>query len=483
MNKRVRTRVVLALALSGGFGVQAGPAYADPLPHPTSTTVTCLPNTVEVGQSTTCTAQVMDTTPGGMGNHFHAPTGTVTWGSSGVGTFSSTTCNLPGGGGRTKSCSVTYTPTAVGTGSHSITATYPGDGNHTGSFGSTTVTVTPAQPAAPATVIVTPATDTNTAGDEHCVTATVADAFGNPTSGVEVFFSVTGANTDSGSDTTDAAGEADFCYTGTTAGEDAITAVADADGDGTPQETEPTGAATKTWTPAAPATVILSPATATNEVGTSHTVTATVTDAFGNPTPGISVQFTVTGAVSTSGECTTEADGQCEFTYEGPELPGEDAITAFADTNGDGDQDLDEPAGAATKTWVVPPSTPLCETKITEGVQITAVNGDRATAGGNAKVNAQGNPKGQMTYTDHGPAQAMKVKSTKILAVVCSADRHSADVFGEANVTGFGSGKHIFKVELEDNGDPGTNDRYRILLTNGYDSGDQQLEGGNIQIR
>lgn len=50
-------------------------------------------------------------------------------------------------------------------------------------------------------------------------------------------------------------------------------------------------------------------------------------------------------------------------------------------------------------------------------------------------------------------------------------------------MTGFGSGTHIFKVELEDNGEPGANDRYRILLTNGYDSGDQQLEGGNIQIR
>ena len=35
---------------------------------------------------------------------------------------------------------------------------------------------------------------------------------------------------------------------------------------------------------------------------------------------------------------------------------------------------------------------------------------------------------------------------------------------------------------LRDLGEPGTNDRYRIRLSNGYDSGDRQLSGGNVQI-
>src|SRR5439155_23474532 len=49
----------------------------------------------------------------------------------------------------------------------------------------------------------------------------------------------------------------------------------------------------------APASLTLSPAVATNTVGTQHCVTATVKDASGNPTPGITVRFSVVGAQAT----------------------------------------------------------------------------------------------------------------------------------------------------------------------------------------
>src|SRR5438309_5423356 len=51
---------------------------------------------------------------------------------------------------------------------------------------------------------------------------------------------------------------------------------------------------------AAPAKLVLSPPAATNPVGTSHTVTAKVTDAGGNPVPNVTVRFTVNGSVPTS---------------------------------------------------------------------------------------------------------------------------------------------------------------------------------------
>jgi Bacterial Ig-like domain (group 1) len=57
-----------------------------------------------------------------------------------------------------------------------------------------------------------------------------------------------------------------------------------------------------------------------------------VKDAFANPTPGIHVRFTVTGAVNTTGNVVTNAAGQAQFCYTGPALPGADVITAFADT-------------------------------------------------------------------------------------------------------------------------------------------------------
>lgn len=102
-----------------------------------------------------------------------------------------------------------------------------------------------------------------------------------------------------------------------------------------------------------PATVDLTPDTAANPVGTQHTVTATVKTIDGTPVPEIIVQFSVTGATTTSGSCTTDTAGQCTFTYQGPATPGADTITAFFDTNTNGDLDVGEPTGTATKTWFI----------------------------------------------------------------------------------------------------------------------------------
>jgi hypothetical protein len=98
-----------------------------------------------------------------------------------------------------------------------------------------------------------------------------------------------------------------------------------------------------------PATLTLEPKTDTNEVDGEHCVTATVEDESGNPVPDITVAFDVSGSNSESGSEITNDDGKAEFCYTG-ELLGEDAITAFADTNEDGDQDAGEPFDAATKT-------------------------------------------------------------------------------------------------------------------------------------
>jgi hypothetical protein len=108
--------------------------------HPTSTSVTCSPGTVAVGQATTCTAMVTDTVSGGQ----TTPTGTVAFTSSRPGSFSGSPCTLTGSGA-SASCSVTYAPGASGTPTRAdtITATYGGDSTHDGSSGSTSVTVRP----------------------------------------------------------------------------------------------------------------------------------------------------------------------------------------------------------------------------------------------------------------------------------------------------------------------------------------------------
>jgi hypothetical protein len=298
---------------------------------------------------------------------------------------------------------------------------------------------------------------------------------------VTVQFSVSGANSASGSAVTDANGQATFCYTGTNTGNDTINAFADVNASGTDDgASEPDDSASKTYVAADPATLDLTPATATNTVDSQHCVTAHVEDAFGNPTPGITVRFSTSGSTSASGSATTNSTGDAQFCYTGPALPGADTINAFADTDNDGTDDgASEPDDTATKTWVVPASTAGC--KITDGGRITANNGDKGTFGANAQVSSTGVPKGQQNYQDHGPAQPMHVKSTRVTSVTCSADRKRGSIFGTATING--SGSFNYRIDVQDLGEPGIGkDTYRIRLSNGYDSGEKKLQGGNIQI-
>jgi uncharacterized protein (DUF2141 family) len=199
----------------------------------------------------------------------------------------------------------------------------------------------------PATMTLTPTTATNTVGNPHTVTATVRDFAGRPVPGVTVRFTVTVSNPTTGSCVTLANGQCSFTYTGTVAGPDTIAAYADSNNSGTQDPGEPTAAASKLWTPGAPATLVLTPATATNTVGTMHTVTATVKDVFGNPVSGVRVYFTVTGPTfpsPASGSGTSNGSGVTTFMFTAS-LPGTNAITAYADTNGNSMQDIGEPSG------------------------------------------------------------------------------------------------------------------------------------------
>jgi hypothetical protein len=99
-----------------------------------------------------------------------------------------------------------------------------------------------------------------------------------------------------------------------------------------------------------PATLTLSPMDAVNAIGMQHCVTATVTDADGNPSPVYDVVFSVTGANTAGGTVATNAAGQAAFCYNGANV-GPDVITAFADTDSDTVQDVDEPGGSANKLW------------------------------------------------------------------------------------------------------------------------------------
>jgi Big-like domain-containing protein len=225
--------------------------------------------------------------------------------------------------------------------------------------------------AAPATLSLSPQTATNTVGDQHCVTATVRDSFGNPTPSVSVVFSVSGANDqDSSSVSTDASGQSQLCYTGTSAGDDTISAYADTDQNSAKDTGEPSDSASKTWNAAAPDSLSLSPQTATNWAGTEHCLTATVRDSFGNPTPNVSVVFSVSGANNRGPSfVATDSSGQSQFCYTG-QYPGDDTISAYADTNQNSTKDTGEPSDTAAKTYTAgdPANLALSPKTATNGV-------------------------------------------------------------------------------------------------------------------
>lgn len=266
--------------------------------------------------------------------------------------FAATGANTAAGPGVTNgSGQATFTYTGHNLGDDTITACYNADNSADGSCEAVASATKKWVIGPPATLVLTPPADTNPVHAQHCVTATVRDVEGNPTPGIDVEFSVAGAGSGSGGVVTDASGMATFCYIGpTTPGADTITAYADTNGDGTREPTEPQGTATKTWVPGAPATLVLTPPTATNTVGDQHCVTAHVTDAFGNPVSA-PVDFVVTGPASAtpaSATVTTDTSGNATFCFTGTDV-GTDVITATVHI-----AMANPPSGTATKTFAPP---------------------------------------------------------------------------------------------------------------------------------
>jgi hypothetical protein len=91
----------------------------------------------------------------------------------------------------------------------------------------------------------------------------------------------------------------------------------------------------------------LSPATATNLVGQTHTVTATLRDQGQNPAPGITVTFTVTGKNPATATAVTNASGIATYTYTGNGGIGQDSIVASF-VNGSG---ITITSQTVTKCW------------------------------------------------------------------------------------------------------------------------------------
>jgi hypothetical protein len=216
----------------------------------------------------------------------------------------------------------------------------------------------------------------------------------------------------------------------------------------------------------------LTPPNGVNPVGTTHTVTATVVGGTPQqPLAGMTVYFTVTGSVNTTGQCTTDQNGQCSFTYQGPNLPGADLIEAYADANHNTTQDPNEVSGTATKEWVLPLAT---AGQTTGGGQIAWVSGP-VVFGFNAQ-NVNGRLKGNCNVIDR--ASRLQIKCLSVATLVISGTH--ATFFGEATVNGVAT---TYRIDVDDLGDPGIGrDTFKLQTDAGYTAAGV-LTAGNIQTR
>jgi len=212
-----------------------------------------------------------------------------------------------------------------------------------------------------------------------------------------------------------------------------------------------------------PAMVMLQPVNAVNPVGTSHTVTATVTDANGHAVPNTTVVFTVTGADNTQGSCLTDQNGQCSFTYQGPQLPGADDIRGCVNNT--------VICGDAAKEWVLPASTPG---QVTGGGQIIMPPADKVSFGFNAQSDGS-TTKGNCNVIDHDKRIHIKCDNVQALVVVGT----HATFFGQADQDGVTTN---YRIDVDDLASPGAGmDTFKIQTDQGYIAGGF-LTAGNIQI-
>ena len=196
-----------------------------------------------------------------------------------------------------------------------------------------------------------PKAKVNLAGSAHAVTARLRP----PPVGVAVRFEVSsGPNAGDGAElATDDRGRVIFTYVGDGgAGLDVITASADDGSSG-----EVTATATKEWVEISAITgVALSPASASNPVGSTHEMHARLTPAVG----GVPVHFEVTSGPNAGlgGMVLSDDYGRASFPYVGDGGSGIDEIVAWVDVDGGGLRDAGDPQATTTKEWLEPTESP-----------------------------------------------------------------------------------------------------------------------------
>ncbi len=442
--------------------------------HKTETALSCDDASVPVGVSTTCKATVTDliaTAPFASGKvNFFEDGSSIA--------FASCMIN---GSAAVQSCTVSYKPTTAG--AHTITASYEGDAAHEGS--SSNPFVVTATKHKTETALSCDDASVPVGASTTCK-ATVTDLIATaPFASGKVNFFEDGSTTAFASCMINGSAAVQSCtvsYKPTTLGAHTITA--SYEGDAAHEGSSSSNPFVVTAIKRATTTTVKCD-DATVPVFSSTECTATVKDVSpgtaSTPTGDVTWSSTPSGGGSfSSTTCTLAGSGgeaSCSVTFTPTQL-GPHTITASYG----GDETHTGSSGAFVVTAIIPPSTPLCTVDFaTGGGQITTDNGDEANFGGNVHVDEALNSTGQEEYQDKGPLSPMNLHSTNILGVVCTTTpSRQAQIYGTATIDG--SGSYLFRIQVKDMGESGTNDTYWIVVSNGYNSGEHKLDSGNVQV-
>ncbi|TMI57412.1 PKD domain-containing protein, partial [Candidatus Bathyarchaeota archaeon] len=369
-----------------GSGTASVTVGTPPPKHDTSTSVNCSPSSVVVNQATSCNATVTDTAASGA----KAPTGTVTFTPSGSCALSSPTTN-------SASCSVSITPSTVGT--TSVTASYGGDSSHNSSSGSTSIT---ANPRLTSTSISCPVSATN--GTTVSCTATVADTSPGTTrtpTGT-VSWSTNGTGAFSSTTCTLSLGSCSVSYTANSPGFHVINGNYGGDSTHTPSSGQATIRvslmvhSTTTSVSCTPSSVV---------VNQAATCTATVTDtaSSGQTAPTGTVTFTSSGTGSFTGSpCTlgspTSNSASCQVTYT-PSGVGSHGITGAYGGDANHGSSTSSPVFSLAVTLRTTSTSVSCNPSTVAVGQATSCTATVADTSGTGAVT----PIGTVTFTPGGP--------------------------------------------------------------------------------
>lgn len=311
---------------------------------------------------------------------------------------------------------------------------------------------------------LSPLTATNPVGTMHTVTAQVIELTVNgtiPISNLTVRFNVLSGpnNGTNGSNTTNASGQAIFTYQDTGgAGVDTIQAFV-------LNLSIPSNIVNKTWGhDLVNVGLTLSPLAATNPVGTTHTVTAQISDLNGTPIPikDVKIDFVVLSGPNngTNGNSTTDGSGQATFTYPDNGGVGLDVIQASANFGR-----LQIPSNKVEKEWIA-----ITKGFMTGGGSTFEKDGTRVTHGFELQCNITKSPNNLEVNWDNGN----KFHLDSLTKVACIDDKSIEPNPPKAGFdTYIGSGKGSYNgIEgasatwrFTDEGEPGNRDITEIRIT------------------